>query len=266
MKTNYLLSIILLSAVTLFSSCSPVLYSTVGQNVPMFTEKGEVALQAGYGLSAGNETDADGVALQAAYAVSKSYAIMGSYYSLKGLEEQGSYLGTAPSEWDSKGSYLEAGAGKFGTIKSKPFAWEVFAGLGGGSIKNSMVDAHLDVNILKPFLQPSFGYISKYVDVILTPRIGLVTFTSHSSVLDDPQQSQQSDDFFDRNKNTFVFEPGITIRGGYQRMKIQLQYNYTTFKTDVESDEITFVNKDYVSIGVYFLITGRYNETNTNKE
>ena len=129
-----------------------------------------------------------------------------------------------------------------------------------------MVDEYLDVKLLKPFLQPSFGYISKYVDVILTPRIGLVSYTSHSSSLADPIQSAQTDDFFDRNKNTFVFEPGITIRGGYQRMKIQLQYNYTTFKTDLENEEITFVNKEYLSIGVYFLITGRYNETNDNKE
>jgi len=258
MKTNYLHSILLLLAATLIYSCSPVIYGTVGQNVPMFTDKGEATIQAGYAASFGNNTDGDGVAIQAAYSVSKNIALMGTYYSLKGQDEQGSYLGSAASEWDSKGSYLEFGAGTFGTIKSHPFAWEIFAGLGGGSIKNNLAGQNLDVKIMKPFVQPSFGYISKYVDVILTPRLGMVTFTSHSSILDDPQQGQQTDDFFDRNKNTFVFEPGITIRGGYQNLKLQLQYNYSTFKTDLENDEYTLVNKEYFSIGVYYLISGRY--------
>ncbi len=86
MKTKNQLPILLISTAALFSSCNPVLYSTVGQNVPLFTEKGEVTLQAGYAASFGNNTDADGVAIQAAYAVSNSIAVMGSFYSLKGLE------------------------------------------------------------------------------------------------------------------------------------------------------------------------------------
>lgn len=265
MKTKNQLPILLISTAALFTSCNPVLYSTVGQNVPMCTEKGEVALQAGYAASFGKDTDADGVTIQAGYAVSNSLAVMGSYYSLKGLKEQG-FIGSAPSEWDSKGSYMELGVGKYGTFTSKSFAWEVFVGLGSGAIKNNKFIDYVDCKLLKPFIQPSFGYISKYIDVIFTPRIGVVSYTSHSSSLVDPQQTQQTYDFFDSNKNTFVFEPGITIRGGYKSMKIQLQYNTTTFKADINNDAITVVNKDYISIGIYFLITGRYNETINNKD
>ncbi len=265
MKTKNQLSILLISAAALFTSCNPVLYSTVGQNVPMFTEKGEVALQGGYAASFGQDTDADGVALQAGYAVSNSLTVMGSYCSLKGLKEQG-YIGSAPSEWDSKGSYLELGVGKYGTFTSKSFAWEVFAGLGTGTIKNNRAIEYVDCKLVKPFLQPSFGYISKYLDIIFTPRMGIVSYTSHSSSLLDPQQAQQTYDFFDSDKNTFVFEPGITLRGGYKSMKLQLQYNTTTFKADINNDAITVVNKDYISIGVYFLISGRYNEIINNKD
>lgn len=257
MKTTYQLYAILLTSGLFYASCSPVLYSTIGQNVPMFTAKGEASLQAGYGASFGIDTDADGVALQAGYAVSDHVAFIGSYYSMKGKNEQG-YLGSAPSEWNSKGSYLEFGAGKYGTLKSNPFAWEVFAGMGTGTIKNEMVNDYINVKILKPFMQPSFGYISNYVDIIFTPRLGLVSFTSHATNSSDPQQSQQTDDFFKKNKNTFVFEPGITLRGGYQNMKVQLQYNYSTFKTDLQNNETTLANNEYFSIGVHYLISGRY--------
>jgi hypothetical protein len=224
----------------------------------MFKEKGEFMLQGGYAESYGDYTDAGGGLVQAAYAVSNDYAIIGSYYGLKGLKEQGSYLGSSPSEWNSKGSYLELGGGKFGGFNSKPFAWEAFAGLGFGSITNSQLNTNIDMKLIKPFIQPSIGYISKYVDLILTPRIGLVSYTSHTSSFADPVISQQVDEFFEKNKNTLVFEPGITLRAGIKNVKLQLQYNYSTFNTDLDSEEYTLVNKDYFSIGIYILISERY--------
>jgi hypothetical protein len=257
-KIPFVLSVLIIAVALQLSSCSPVLYSTVGQNVPMFKEKGEFMLQGGYAESYGNYTDAGGVSVQAAYAVNNNYAITGSYYGLKGLKEQGSYLGSSPSEWDSKGSYLELGGGKYGSFNSKPFAWEAFAGLGLGSITNSQLKTNINMKLIKSFIQPSIGYISKYVDLILTPRIGLVSYTSHTSSFVDPMISQQVDEFFEKNKNTLVFEPGITLRAGIKNVKLQLQYNYSTFKTDLGNEENTPVNKDYFSIGFYILISERY--------
>src|SRR5436190_23999941 len=72
------------------SSCAPVLYTSVGQNVPLFKEKGEVAISGGASNTenSGNDylydySSADGVNLQAAVAIKDNFAVMSSFYSLK---------------------------------------------------------------------------------------------------------------------------------------------------------------------------------------
>lgn len=259
MKTIFAPSVLLLFMAALVSSCNPVMYSTVGQNVPMFTEKGEVALSAAYGLSSSDEDNADakGLAIQAATSISESSAIMASYYHLKGTENQG-YPFSAPSEFSSSGNYLEAAFGKYGTF-SESFAYEVFGGIGYGSITNDYQGTSIDVQMIKPFLQPSIGYISRYVDLILTPRIGFINYTSHQ-----PGNITMLNDFIDENNNAVVFEPGITIRAGYQSVKLQIQYNYSTFsaKSVYEIDNVitTFnpMNQHFISLGIYVLISHRY--------
>lgn len=257
MKTNHILSILLLLSIAVFySSCHPVLYSSVGQNVPMLQQKGEAALHVGYSESYGegsyiaNETDGKGLAIQTAYAIDSSLALMGSFYSMKNLSSPG------PEDWISKGSYGEIGFGKFGGNKNHLISYEAFAGLGYGSIANTLGSEHVDVKFWKPFVQPSIGYTTKYFDAIATLRMGLVSYSSESYSLTDPTYQQDTQTYFDQNKTTFVFEPGITLRGGFENFKIQVQYAYTSFEAD--NKDIAPVNKDFISIGAFFLISNRY--------
>lgn len=253
MKTIDRFFILLAAFSPWFFSCNPILYSNVGQNVPMFQNKDELVLNGGYVLTTGGDySDADGVGVHAAYAVTDKLAAMGSFYSMSGIKDP-DY-----DEWEGKGSYFEAGFGAYGATESKMFLYEVFGGIGTGSIQNtSLINPgdNMDVKFLKPFIQPSFGFTSPYFEMALTPRLAYLTYTSNSYHFTESDQEGLVEAFFTENDNKVVFEPGLTLRGGLPGAKIQLQYVYSTFTPTFE--EIQTVNNSFFSLTLYLLVSDR---------
>lgn len=231
-------------------ACGPVLYSNVGQNVPLLQEKGEFSGQIAYSETAGSWS-ASGVMFQGAYAVSDKVGIISSYYGMSDVDDP-------DNEWDGSGSYFELGGGIYGGKPEKKFLYEAYGGIGFGSIRNkSLIVPHdyIDVHYLKPFIQPSFGFSTKYFDMALTPRIAYLGYTSQDDYLfapsDDPYDPQE---FFE-NSNKVVFEPGILVRGGFPGVKLEIQYNFSTIQ---EQSEDYFVNnEEHLSIGLRFLLSER---------
>ena len=230
------------------NACSPIFYSSIGQNVPMLESKGEVKLNVGYGSSAGNDfwsESTSGFAGQAAVAVGRSTSIIGSYYSLR-LDDM---------DWTGRGTYYELGIGKFGEDQKRSLYGEIILGMGSGKIRNSNdLGEFANVNYIKPFLQPSGGYRGKNLECAFTPRLAVVSFNKSSSQLSDPIQSSQFYDFIQDKKTTFVFEPGVTVRAGVENLKFYFQYCYTTFT--YSSEDFDPVLDSYVSIGLTLKIKG----------
>lgn len=233
------------------SSCSPGLYSTTGQNVPLFTTKGEVALSGGKSNSANDYDIAQGFHAQLAIAIDSNIAVISSFYGLKSIDDETS------GGWTGKGSYVELGIGKFKTNTSSKITGEIFIGAGLGTLKNTLTSQYVNARYLKPFVQPTIGFTSRYFDVALTPRIALVSYLSHSQQL-DAEGNRQITSFFSRKEKTLVFEPGLTIRAGFEHVKIQFQSNYSTFS--YESENFDPVHKRYSSIGLFFLVTERWSK------
>lgn len=226
--------VVLFAVLVSLSACNPVLYSTVSQNVPLFKEKGEVAFNAGVAVSgSSNYFGSTGFNAQLAVAADSSLAIISSFYSIKD-EESG------------KGNYFELGVGKFKHNPESKLTGEIFIGAGFGSIKNSFDGLQLNSNFLKVFIQPSGGYTTKIVDFALTPRIGIVNFTSYENEVNDQAVAH----FFSEKKTTVVFEPGVTVRLGFKNIKLQYQLNYSTFKYD--SSDFA-VNDIFMSLNLFFL-------------
>src|SRR5690349_23747567 len=94
-------------AICLISSCAPVVYAPVGQNVPLLKNKGDITFNA----SAASTEDAGGVGLQFASALDSSFALISSLYFM-GHKSEDNVDGD--SEWEGRGSYFEIGAGKIG--------------------------------------------------------------------------------------------------------------------------------------------------------
>lgn len=252
MKTT-LVTILYVIFVTL-SSCSPVLYSSVGQNVPLFHEKGEVTLSSGY-----CETwDTRGFNVQFATAIDSNLALISSLYSMKGIDYDYG-LGSDDDIWHGRGSYFEIGVGKFGYSSQSKLSYELFAGIGYGSMKNKTNYSSVDGKYIKPFIQPSIGISGGIVEFALTPRIGLVSYISNTNSMITPAYEERVDNFFNEKKNTLVFEPGATFRIGYRNVKIQAQYCYSTFKYESPDQEsISPVNPEYISVGIHVLFSNRF--------
>lgn len=234
-----------------------MLYTTVGQNVPLFKKKGEVAISGGHASTAHEENDymyfvsgSEGFNVQAAAAIDSSLAITCSIYSLKNSD--------ASYDWTGKGNYVEFGIGKFKHSPKTKLIGEVFFGTGFGSLKNSSTYGDISSHYIKPFIQPSGGFSSKVIDVALTARMGMVFFTSHSNSLNDQEQKRVMEDFYDDKKATFVFEPGLTTRIGFKNVKLQLQWNYTTFH--YTSGDFNPVNRTFASVGLFILISDRWTQ------
>src|SRR5690606_38616650 len=114
----------------------------------------------------------------------------------------------------------------------------------------------INVKFFKPFIQPSFGFSSRYFDIALTPRVAYLAYTSK----DDFKFVQDGDQldpiqYFNKNDKQFLFEPGITIRGGIPVVKLELQYSHSTLGEPLS--DYTVVNSDFFSLGLRFLISER---------
>lgn len=244
----------------LFLACGPVLYSNVGHNVPLFQEKGEFSGQVSYSGSDG-AWSASGIGIHGAYSVSDKIALISSFYAMNDDE-----VYDYDNEWEGNGSYFELGGGLFGGDPGKKFLYEAFAGIGTGSIQNQSLTNRVEfinTKYLKPFIQPSVAFSTQYFDIALTPRIAYLSYTSKDdfNIVKDGEQVNP-DQYFGKNDNQFLFEPGIMIRGGLPGIKLEVQYNHSTLGEPLS--EFSLVNADYLSIGLRFLISKRISQSKNN--
>lgn len=238
------------------TSCSPVLYSPVGQNVPLFKQKGESLVSAGIVTSDtemltlfGESNYAEGPFIQAAAAVDSNLAFMSSYYFMQDKE-------ASDAEIKGHGSHFEIGVGKFWPIKKSKWIGEVFVGTAIASIKNKVNGDALEVKYSKPFIQPSIGYRGNVFEFAFTSKIGIVNYFNFNNQLTDQDRFDAAESFESRNKTTLVFEPGFTWRIGWKNIKFQAQTCATTFSySGWEGYEA--VNQVYVGVGLLLRVPAK---------
>jgi hypothetical protein len=230
-----ILNIILLSF--LFTSCSPQFYAPTTAITPLFREKGEAQLSAHIGN--GNEID-QSLQIQAAFAVDSNLAVSGTLYSA-----EGGYNKDEPQDQNyGKGSQLELAIGYFTPITSK-LSYELYGGFAIGKVSNHFLRTYasdnlgttsfpyqIDNNCFKPFVQGNIGYRSHYFDAIVTIRtcylhIGQIKETAPN--LDPSYKTQLIDDAnrIQTEPNSFLLEPGLTLRAGYEPLKLQLHLGWS---------------------------------------
>lgn len=232
-------------------ACGPILYSNVGQNVPLFQEKGEFFGQLGFSSSEGAHA-AKGKGGKAAYAVSDRFQVMGSFYGMKNPSNPDT------DEWEGKGSYWELGSGLYGGFKNPRFRYETVLGFGKGKIENnSLITSgnYINSKFIKPFVQPSLGFVSRFFEIAFTPRIAFLSFQDTQDYQLLPEQRLDAMRFYDQRSNNLVLEPGLTLRGGYEAMMLELQYSFSTLQE--VSEEFFVINDEHFSIGLRFLISDR---------
>lgn len=207
-----------------FAGCNPIFYSPSSQNVPLLTHEKEFTASASV---VGGES-ADGVGAKAAYAVSPHVGIMAGFNG---------YLSDSKSDSTSYGSggFFEAGAGYY-TPVSERFVFETYGLLGFGRMKNNFpksvvqhpgTDGKINANLLSMAIQPSFGYKSKYFEAAFSTKAAFITYSNIGGNLIERNGDQSAEgnqqSYLKANKSNFMIEPAITLRGGWDFLKLQLQ-------------------------------------------
>lgn len=200
-----------------FASCSPKFYTPNTQNVPLISEKGETNL-----TLSGNSNQ---VEFQGAYGIAKNIA----------LKANGGLF--IPSDLDNgdggSGKFIEFGGGYFKPI-SENWIFETYGIVGVGSFENHLpstkndypqTNGNISANILRVGIQPNFGYKSKYFSTAVSSRIVNLSYSNTKGDLIFEGENQPN--YLKNNSSNFLIEPALTIRGGFEKFKLQLQYGYS---------------------------------------
>jgi hypothetical protein len=228
------------------------------QNVPLFREKNEYRISG----SVGTGTESASAEIQAAYSVTRNFAVMTNFMSAKGIDNTSDSWG--------KGNYLDGAIGYY-----KPFGksgvFEIYGGLGGSNQQHQYRNVIFDPNIpasgnpeagtshlsfTKLFIQPSVGLTLNGFDCAFSTRFCRLSYNK----IDNQIQVLLNENEFEnlntivQNKNFLFFEPALTVRGGWKNVKVQLQGATASYLNNNK----WFFDEFHVSIGLYVAITKRY--------
>lgn len=195
---------------TLLTGCSHYYYAPNAHNVPLLKEKKDTKIL--LALSSGDEFS--GFEGQFATAVTDKVGIMANFFTASSSEEDSNESG--------KGSMFEIGAGYFKPLGQR-FVFESYGGVGYGGVSNKYEIGSSKVKFSKIFVQPAIGFSTKGFEAILSTRLAGLNYHSVN------YQAVESYDllelqYVNDHKFSVLFEPALTIRGGWNKLKIQLQY------------------------------------------
>jgi hypothetical protein len=205
--------IVLFLLVLFFTGCGPIYYVPNTQNVPIMKDKGQMNLFLGFN---GSEFT-DGFELQGAYGLTDKWA----------LQLNADWIKSSETFSEGSGNLLEIGGGYYKKI-SKSFVFETYGFIGFGGLKyqdNSTDNLDVTAKLYRVGLQPSFSYSGKYFSSSLSSRLSSLHYTNvNGSLLYDV-------DYLKSNDSHWLLEPALTLQGGFEDVKLQLQiqlcYNLT---------------------------------------
>ncbi|HZH88953.1 MAG TPA: hypothetical protein VFD78_07205 [Chitinophagaceae bacterium] len=199
------------------ASCSPVYYKPNTHNVPLISQKGETNLTV-----SGNP---DLVEFQGAYGVLENFAVKA---------DGAMFISRYTSNKDGgSGKLLEIGATYFMPFKYG-FVFDTYGIFGFGSMENHFPSTRepdlpnkgdITANFLRIGLQPSFGFKSKYFSAAFSIRI--VRLSYHNIQGDLVFDHVNQIDYLKSNSSNILIEPALTLRGGLEKIKFQVQVGHS---------------------------------------
>jgi hypothetical protein len=197
----------------LFAACSPVYYIPNSQNVPLFTEQGQVSV-----MAAGNSNQ---VELQGAYAAGTHLGVM---------LNTALYLPNDESSGNGGSGFMgEAGAGYFTPVGSH-FTFETYGLLGIGTMENHFpstvqeypnTTGEIQAVPVRLGVQPSFGFKSRYFSAAVSSRLQSLSYAGADGELIFEGQDQVA--YLKSNQMMMQVEPALTLRAGIEHLKLQAQ-------------------------------------------
>jgi len=212
-------------------------YAPNPQNVPLFTEKGEGRIATSFTVS----EYTSGINLSGAYSFSNHFGFTGNIFLVGEADN-----GLIPDRKTNKGQLVDAGLVYFLPFGSR-FVFESTAGFGGGAATNQSDYGNSTVKFRNFYIQPSIGIAGKHFDLALSGKYSILSY--HNLAF---SASQTGD--YPIDKPYSLIEPALTIRFGWEHVKIQTQYVHSF---NISSPHL---RQDYINLnfGLYIMLTDKY--------
>jgi hypothetical protein len=162
------------------------------------------------------------------------------------------------------GHLLELGAGYYVRLGGK-FVFEVYGGFGDGRVKNDYYayssatttneyTGFTRLQFNRYFVQPNIGFTTPYFDVAFSPRFCMLHYKNGEQNGSLDMEDARKLIIIGSNRNIYLFEPGLTVRGGWRYIKGQLQV-VTTESYNTSND---FASRTNISIGIFLSFSEKY--------
>ena len=238
MNTNRGFYLLIGAVVALLTGCSPKFYLPNTQNVPMIQARGHSNITV-----AGNGNQ---VEFQGAYGITDGLAVQvnGGWFIPKD-EDNGD---------GGSGRLIEGGLGYFKNI-SENWLFDTYALAGVGRMENhfpSLLPANpattgkISANIARYSLQPSLSFHRKYFSVTGSARLSSLNYSNIEGSLFFENLDQVA--YLRDTKSSVLIEPALTLRGGIEKIKLQIQLmrSFNLTHSDFRQD------KQLLSVGLNF--------------
>lgn len=236
---------LLACSLSLFSCYTPrYVYSPTAHNVPVFTQKGDSKLAANYSFNLADNTVKDSVPvkakargydLQAAYAITKHWAVQANYFHRTERNAGDFDAGVRDSVViNYKRNMTELGAGYFHLLNHQQSVIQVFAGVGIG--KFSFTDEGKDqnrvlrsryhsMNVTKLFIQPSLSVKrGKHFAATFSSRHSFIYFSHINTNYTATEQDNYKLDSLNYRPRVF-WEPSVINTFGFEKLPgLQLEF------------------------------------------
>lgn len=202
-----------LAILFLVTACNPKYYIPNTQNVPLLKEKGQVNLTA-----AGNGNQLE---VQGAYGITDHLGVMANTGFFMPKNDGNGNGGS--------GKLGEIGLGYF-TALSEHVVFETYGLVGVGNVENHFpstvteypgTSGNIKASMFRFGIQPNIGYSGKYFMIAFSSRMAALNYNNISGNLYHNGINQVN--YLNSNTSSFLLEPALTIRGGLEKVKLQLQ-------------------------------------------
>ncbi|MDP4270686.1 MAG: hypothetical protein Q8909_11250, partial [Bacteroidota bacterium] len=184
----------------ILSGCTHYYYLAETQNVPLFTQKGDLKVSGGVGCGEGTYN----AEMQGAYSIldylSASVGVMG--------------MGSEKALFEESGGTTFHGARGFYSPVGKSMVFETYGGLGGYYQHNHYQNGTYisDITAMRMFLQPNLGYVSKSFEMAISTRISKLNYSKVSQNLPTAMVEYARLTQIARDKQYLLVEPALTLR------------------------------------------------------
>jgi hypothetical protein len=152
----------------------------------------------------------------------------------------GFFAGEGSGTSKGSGYLLSGGFGHYRPIGTR-FVWDTYGILGYGHVENHFAGRDVSSSLVRYGVQPSFGFQSKFFDTAIGARlVGLRYFSANG----DPIEVQYLKDA----GTQYLFEPALTVRVGYDVVKVQAQFGHSYNLTNRNFRQ----DRDIASLGIVY--------------